>query len=141
MILYAHTLVAALLCRMRIGCDVGLPRPSPLPGEALAGVLCVPLSRCGSRFPLRFDKGELIALPDDGAAGFRAQAGAIFALNAAGERRALTPPFSRAWRPAAEALKPDAGGKNISRLRALSESLSALAILARASSRNAPRPH
>lgn len=89
--------------------------PSHLSGEAADGVRTAIVI---SETPFRAPGGEIVCGPE-GAIGYRAPAGMIFALNGEGERLAQTEPTNRAWSPLEYGLRPDASRDDVERMRTL----------------------
>lgn len=89
------------------------PRPSKLPREAAAGVICWPIVACDDVWPFAAHSGELVFCSEDAALGFRAPAGIVAGLNLASLPRILHLPH--VWRPPEFALGPGRSFEDIER--------------------------
>jgi hypothetical protein len=106
-----------ILAAILAGCAPEKPTavPSHLAGEAAAGVR-VAVVRTAT--PFDFEGGEIVCWR--GAIGYRAPAGAIYALNAEGERLAARPyPANRPWHPIENGLKAGATAAEVAAMREL----------------------
>ena len=85
-----------------------------------AWIIALALTACApDEAAFRISGGSLIC--SDGATGYQAPGGMIFALNASGEDRARTFPTNRSWRPLSDGLAAHAQPRAIDRLRVRAE--------------------